>query len=100
MMNVPGFSTHNELDLLIEAGLTPAEAITAGTVNPAIYFDAEKSFGRIQKGLAAAFILSSDNPLNNPKTLRTPKGVMVRGRWLDEDELRSGLAAIARKNAQ
>ena len=100
MMNVPGFSTHNELDLLIEAGLTPAEAITAGTVNPAIYFDAEKSFGRIQKGLAADFILSSDNPLNNPKTLRTPKGVMVRGRWLDEDELRSGLAAIARKNAQ
>jgi imidazolonepropionase-like amidohydrolase len=100
MMNVPGFSTHNELDLLIEAGLTPAEAITAGTFNPAIYFGAESSFGRIQKGLAADFILSSDNPLKNPKTLRTPKGVMVRGRWLDEDELRSGLAAIAAKNAE
>jgi imidazolonepropionase-like amidohydrolase len=100
MMNVPGFSTHNELDLLIEAGLTPAEAIAAGTVNPAIYFGAESSFGRIQKGLAADFILSSDNPLKNPTTLRTPKGVMVRGRWLDEDELLSGLAAIAAKNVE
>ncbi len=95
VLNVPGFSTHNELDLLVEAGLTPAQALTAGTVNPAIYFAAEDRFGRIQPGLAADLILVAENPLEDISTLRNPSGVMLQGRWLPVDELNARLATIA-----
>jgi imidazolonepropionase-like amidohydrolase len=98
MMNVPGFSLHKELALMIDAGLTPAEALTTGTVNPAIYFDAEDEFGRIETGLAADLVLADADPLQKPRALRDPAGVMLRGRWLPREELRAGLADIAARN--
>jgi hypothetical protein len=100
VLNVPGFSTHDELDLLVEAGLTPAQALTAGTVNPAIYFAAEDRFGRIRPGLAADLILVAENPLEDISTLRNPYGVMLKGRWLTADELNAGLATIAARYAE
>jgi len=98
IMNVPGFSLHKELALMIAAGLTPAEALTTGTVNPAIYFDAEDTFGRVAAGLAADLVLAEANPLERPETLGDPAGVMLRGRWLPRAELRAGLAQIAERN--
>ena len=38
------------------------------------------------------------NPLENPETLRSPVGVMLRGRWIPAEELRAGLARIAERN--
>lgn len=98
IMNVPGFSLHKELALMIAAGLTPAEALTTGTVDPARYFGAEDSFGRVAEGLVADLVLADANPLDRPDTLRAPAGVMLRGRWLPRDELRAGLADIAQRN--
>ncbi len=98
ILNVPGFSLHKELALMMAAGLTPAEALTTGTVKPAIYFDAEDVFGRVAEGLAADLLLTDANPLKRPVTLREPVGVMLRGRWLPREELRAGLAAIAERN--
>jgi imidazolonepropionase-like amidohydrolase len=98
MLNVPGFSLHKELALMIAAGLTPAEAITTGTVNPAIFFAAEATFGRVAEGLEADLVLVDANPLEQPATLKEPAGVMLRGRWLPRTELRARLAAIAARN--
>ena len=98
ILNVPGFSTHKEIALLIASGLTPAEALTTGTVNPAIYFDEVGTFGRVAADLSADLVLADANPLKKPATLRDPAGVMLRGRWLSRDELRAGLAAIAQRN--
>ncbi|MGI9342283.1 MAG: amidohydrolase family protein [Gammaproteobacteria bacterium] len=98
ILNVPGFSLHKELALMIAAGLTPAEALTTGTVNPAIYFDAEDVFGRVAAGLAADLVLADANPLDRPETLGDPAGVMLQGRWLPRAELRAGLANIALRN--
>jgi len=98
MLNVPGFALHKELALMIAAGLTPAEALTTGTVNPAIYFDAEDTFGRVAEGLAADLVLTDTNPLEQPETLREPAGVMLRGRWMPREELRARLAEIAERN--
>jgi imidazolonepropionase-like amidohydrolase len=100
MMNVPGFSTHKELALMIQSGLTPAEALATGTVNPAIYFSAEDSFGRIEAGLEADMILSAASPLQQPDTLQKPAGVMVRGRWLSGEVIESRLQKLAAKYAQ
>jgi imidazolonepropionase-like amidohydrolase len=98
ILNVPGFSIHDELDLLVEAGLTPAEALTTGTVNPARFFAEENRFGRVAEGLEADLVLTRENPLQQIDTLRHPLGVMLTGRWLSESELRAGLERIAQKN--
>ena len=100
VFNVPGFSVHEELRLLVEAGLSPAEALTTGTVNPAVYFGREELFGRITAGLEADLVLVSDNPMENLDTLREPLGVMLRGRWLAGSELRAGLARIKERRSQ
>ena len=93
--NVPGFSLHDELAYMVEAGLSPYEALQMGTVAPAEYFDAGDDFGRIAFGLAADLVLLADNPLEDVGAASRPLGVMVRGRWLDRDALDAGLATIA-----
>lgn len=98
ILNVPGFSIHRELEMLVEAGLTPAEALTTGTVNPAIFVARSDTFGRVAVGLDADLILTAENPLQDLATLRDPLGVMVRGRWLPAEELQAGLARIAQRN--
>ena len=100
ILNVPGFSIHRELEMLVEAGLSPAEALTTGTVNPAVYFGMSDTFGRVAAGLDADLVLVEDNPLDHLDTLRRPLGVMLRGRWLPADELRSGLERIAQRNRE
>lgn len=99
VFNVPGFSIHAELSSYLEAGLTPFEVLSTGTVNPARFFSASDQFGAIEAGLAADLILSEDNPLEGLDTLRRPAGVMVRGVWLDRDALDRRLAEIAARQA-
>jgi imidazolonepropionase-like amidohydrolase len=100
ILNVPGFSVHRELQLLVEAGLTPAEALTTGTVNPARFLGKQDTFGQVAEGLDADLVLTRDNPLENIGALRTPQGVMLRGTWLSRDEIRARLQLIADKNKE
>jgi imidazolonepropionase-like amidohydrolase len=100
ILNVPGFSVHRELQLLIEAGLTPAQALTTGTANPAVYLGQTSVFGKVTPGLEADLLLVAGNPLDGLATLREPLGVMVRGRWLSGEQIREDLAAIAANHAQ
>jgi imidazolonepropionase-like amidohydrolase len=95
VFNVPGFSLHHELEAIVAAGLSPYEAIRTGTVHAARFFGAEAEFGRIAQGLAADLILVDGNPLEDVGALREPAGVMVRGRWLDREELDERLSEIA-----
>jgi len=99
VFNVPGFSIHAELASYLEAGLTPFEVLSTGTVSPARFFSASDQFGAVEVGLAADLILSEDNPLEGLDTLRRPAGVMVRGVWLDRDALDRGLAEIAARQS-
>ncbi len=93
--NVPGFSLQRELSAMVDAGLSPYEALHMGTVAPAEFFEAEDEFGRIAVGLAADLLLLANNPLEDIGASAHPLGVMVRGRWLDRGQLDAGLAAIA-----
>ncbi len=98
IFSVPGFSLHQELGLIVDAGLSPYEALRTGTVAPAEFFAAEDEFGRIRAGLAADFILVEGNPLENVAAASRPHGVMVRGVWLDRARLDEGLATIAARH--
>jgi imidazolonepropionase-like amidohydrolase len=100
ILNVPGFAIHAELALLVEAGLTPAEALTTGTTNPAAFFGMENTFGQIAVGFDADLILLKENPLEQLDTLRRPLGIMLRGRWISADDIEAGLALIRQRNAK
>jgi imidazolonepropionase-like amidohydrolase len=87
------------LGLLVESGLTPAEALTTGTANAARFLDQESEFGFIREGLAADLVLLRANPLEDVDNAREPAGVMLRGRWLSRAELDQGLEQIAARYA-
>ncbi|HYK83581.1 MAG TPA: amidohydrolase family protein [Gemmatimonadales bacterium] len=88
---VPGFSMHEELSLLVGAGLTPLEAITAGTRKGAELLRAD-SLGRIVPGKVADLVVLDGNPATNIAATRRIAWVMVRGRILRPDSLRSAWA--------
>lgn len=92
---VPGFSVQMELRNLVKAGLTPYEAIRAGTHDAAEFLDALDHFGTVSVGRRADLVLLEADPLQDVSNVARRVGVMVRGRWLPEAELRSRLAALA-----
>jgi len=93
--NVPGFSIRRELEALVAAGLTPFEALTTGTRNVARFFGTEDHAGTVGVGMWADLILLAENPLERVGNVARPRGVMVRGRWIDHDTIERGLARIA-----
>lgn len=96
IFNVPGFALHRELQYLVNAGLTPYEALRSGTVNAAQFLEAENIFGTIQTGLAAEFILLDANPLEEITNSTRIFGVMVQDRWLPRAELDGILQRLER----
>ena len=99
---VPGFATHRELESFVAAGLSPYQAIEAATRNPGEYFaqvmKTPRDFGTVEVGLRADLLLLDANPLQSVANLSKRAGVMVRGRWLPESELRKMLENIATIN--
>lgn len=92
---VPGVSTHDELRELVDAGLTPYQAILAGTRNAAEALNAANEFGTISVGKRADLILVEGNPLEDINQISKQSGVMIRGRWLGQTEVRKKLDEIA-----
>jgi hypothetical protein len=97
--NVPGFALHHELRMLVASGLTPFQALSTGTRNVAQFLGQEKDFGTVTQGKRADLILLEANPLADVANVQKRAGVMLNGRWLPESQIRTGLAAIARRNA-
>ena len=93
MWNVPGFSTHRELEALVKAGLTPFQALTTGTAKVAEYFGTLDRTGTIAVGKQADLILLDANPLESIANTRRIAGVVLRGRWIPKSEIDSRLAA-------
>ena len=96
IFNVPGFAIHRELEYLVDAGLTPFEALQTGTANPARFFGQRDMIGVVKTGAAADLILLDANPLDDITNTRRIHGVMVRGRWHPRRELDVILDRLAR----
>ncbi len=86
------------LDVLVQQGLTPYEALAMSTTNPARYIATELKgpvdVGTVAVGKRADLILLNGNPLEDVLNTKDPAGVMIGGRWLDRDELNERLAAF------
>ncbi len=100
LFNVPGFSIHHEIQGMLDAGLSPLEILQAGTLNPAIYFNMEGTFGEIKEGLDADLILLDANPLEDLKALAQITGVMRQGKWLAKAAIHTKLEEIAQNASQ
>jgi imidazolonepropionase-like amidohydrolase len=90
----PGFSLHDELALLVEAGLTPLQALQSATLNPARFFNLTRDLGTIEKGKLADLVLLDANPLRDIHNTQKINAVVVNGRLLDRQTLNQMLSKI------
>ena len=86
-----GASIHRELELLVDAGLTPVEALRCATSVPAARFGLHDR-GRIAPGLRADLVLVEGDPTKDITSSRAVVGVWKRGARVDRDTYRAGLA--------
>jgi imidazolonepropionase-like amidohydrolase len=85
---IPGYSLHEEMSLLVAAGLTPLEAITAATRRGAQLLRAD-SLGMLAPGKVADLVVLNGNPARNIAATRDIAMVMIRGRMIRPDSLRA-----------
>jgi imidazolonepropionase-like amidohydrolase len=85
---LPGFSLLRELELYVEAGLTPLEAIRAGTVVPSEVMKMSNDVGTIETGKRADLLVLDADPLADIHNLRSGRWVIAAGRMFDMAALR------------
>lgn len=84
---LPGFSLHRELELLVEAGLTPMEAIWTATKYAAEALKQEDNIGTLMEGKRADLVLLNTNPLENIRATRDIHRVIKDGKIVKRKEL-------------
>lgn len=98
---VPGFPMHDELALLVSAGLMPLEALQAATLNPARAVKKTGDFGTVEAGKVADLVLLDANPLDDIRNTQRISAVVARGklsRRADLDLLLREAEELARRN--
>lgn len=91
---LPGFSLHDELELLVEAGLTPLEALQAATYNAAEFLGLKDTLGTVEAGKIADLVLLEDDPTVDIGNTRKIAGVVVNGKYYARPALDKMLAKI------
>ena len=97
-MVVPGFSIHDELQLMVEAGMTPAEALRTATWNPAVFLGQQRTRGSVEPGKVADLVLLDANPLLDISAASRIHAVVLRGVLHDRgalDEILKRAATVA-----
>jgi len=95
-----GHSIHDDLRNMVQSGLTPYQALSAGTGVPGEFIKklvpGADSFGTVQVGERADLLLLNHNPLDSVENVREPVGVMAAGRWMPASFLHRRLDTFAR----
>jgi imidazolonepropionase-like amidohydrolase len=84
---VPGKSLHEELGLLVAAGLTPRQALHTATTGPADFLESRDSLGTIRVGAYADLVVLDADPLANIANTQRIRSVFARGRYFDRATL-------------
>lgn len=95
-----GFSLHDELGLLVRAGLTPMQALQASTLNAATFFGMEKDLGTIEQGKIADLVLLDANPLDEIGNTKKIDAVVYGGKLYTRDQLDEMLARVEKLAAR
>lgn len=99
----PGASVHDELEELVKAGLSPAEALRAATLSGATYLGRTADFGTVQSGRYADLVLLDANPIERVENSRRIHAVLLNGRVYNRaalDSILAGVEIAARPDAQ
>ena len=83
----PGFSLHDELALLVRAGLAPSQALETATTNPALLLGLSKEWGQVSPGFSANFVLLNADPLMDIRNTKNRHAVVLNGEFLDRRHL-------------
>jgi hypothetical protein len=83
-----GEAPWRELELLVESGLSPVEAIRAATSTAAAFLYRSDELGALRPGLEADLVVLRDDPTRNIFNIRTVERVMIAGQWIDVDRYR------------
>jgi len=81
--NPLAYVLHRELRELVQAGLTPFQALQAATAYPAEFFQLSDGSGTVSVGSRADLVLISGNPLDDIQATSSIVGVVTKGRWLE-----------------
>ena len=95
-----GFALHDELPLLVKAGLSPAQALRAATLNPAEFVGKSRDFGTVAAGKFADILVLDANPLEDVRNTKRIHAVVYDGKLFDRAALHQLLeqqAAAVRK---
>jgi imidazolonepropionase-like amidohydrolase len=84
---VPGHSLHRELELYVQAGFTPMEAIQAATIVPARTMHLDKEVGTIEPGKRADLVVLGGDPLGDIRNIRKVETVVARGKTYEPGAL-------------
>jgi hypothetical protein len=84
---MPGYSLHQELELLVQSGLPPVEALRAATLNPAQFLGRETEMGTVEQGKWADLVLLNANPLEDIRNTRKIEAVIVNGKLVQRKDL-------------
>lgn len=91
----PGLTLHDELALLVAAGLTPLEALRSATSSPARFLGRLDSLGTLEPGKAADLVLLEADPLAAITNTRRIDSVVIGGRLIGREEREAILASLA-----
>lgn len=84
---VPGYSLHREIELYVQAGFTPMEAIQAATIVPARVMGLDKELGTVETGKRADLIVITGDPLADIHATRNVDAVITNGVMYNTAEL-------------
>ena len=91
----PGWSVHEEMRLLVRAGVPTIDALRAATISPARMFAGTDSLGSIAPGMLADLVLLDADPLEDIRNTQRVRAVVAGGRFYD----RAALDAILQRSA-
>ena len=80
---VPGFSLPREIELYVQGGMTPLQAIQAASIMPAKAMRVDKEVGTIEVGKRADLVVLGANPIENIRNIRDTRWVVTNGRMYD-----------------
>jgi imidazolonepropionase-like amidohydrolase len=98
VFDVPGFSLHHELQYLVDAGLTPYEALRTGTVNVGKFYN-HPGMGILKTGAVSDLVLLNGNPLTDISQTKNIEGVMLGNRWLSKEWIDQTLKGLEKQKS-